>query len=191
MPVKKPAPELLVALKVLSGTRPEGRCCIILLTALTLCTTLAVASCGDGPEGGDRELVRVVRIVDGDTVELADGRIVRYLGVDTPEIAHNSTQEDDCYGQEATVYNSSMVLNKDIELEFDVEREDRYGRTLAWIWLVDNGGDRLLNEEIVFRGYAKVLIIPPNGMYEDVLREAEDSAKDRNAGLWGACTSSN
>ena len=75
-------------------------------------------------------------INDGDTVVLSDGRHVRYIGINAPEIAHDN-QKAEAFGYEAKQYNQSLVRSKKVRLEFDKEKYDRYGRLLAYIFLLD------------------------------------------------------
>jgi micrococcal nuclease len=84
---------------------------------------------GDGPtQPTDLETATVAHVVDGDTIELTDGRRVRYIGINTPE-------RDQPYYQEATEANRQLVDGKDVQLECDQETFDKYGRTLAYIWV--------------------------------------------------------
>jgi len=164
-----------------------------LLTAcLFLVLSLMIAGCdqeGAGDIGANGlEEVRVDYVVDGDTVKLSDGRTVRYIGVDTPEIAHGRG-DDDCYGPEASVFNRQLVEGQLVFLEYDENRLDRYGRTLAYVWIGSGSGRRMVSQELLFRGYGKVMMIQPNTLYETMLEEAEESARKRGAGLWGACQS--
>jgi micrococcal nuclease len=69
-----------------------------------------------------------------------------------------------------------------LEIEFDVERRDRYGRLLAYLYFPDG---RMLNEEIVRAGYASVMTIPPNGKYKDRFLKAYREARESRVGLWG------
>ncbi len=148
-------------------------------TAL-VAAALALAACG-GPED-DVETADVARVIDGDTVELADGRRVRYLMVDTPE----STTETECFGPEAKQFNTDLVAGKQIELRFDVERADDFGRLLAWVTV----GGVEINPEIVERGYGCVLHIPPNGdARAEEFEEIELRARTLGLGLWAACPS--
>ena len=156
-----------------------------------MCILLAVGmlfGCQDsGIAEPDLETAVVKRVVDGDTVELTDGRKIRYIGVDTPEISHSQGEEDDCFGQEARNFNEALVLGKTVELEYDLEPKDRYGRTLAYVWLVSGTSRRLVAEELIRKGYGKVLTIPPNDLYKERLEVAEEMARSDGAGLWSQC----
>jgi micrococcal nuclease len=138
----------------------------------------ALTACGDegrcGPASG-----RVVNVVDGDTVDLESGERIRYLGADTPEV-HGQV---DCFGPEAQVFNTDLVLDREVTLEYDTECTDRYGRLLAYVSVEG----RMVNRLLVERGYARVLIIEPNHKYADELNALEDQARAAKAGLWGTC----
>ena len=123
----------------------------------------------------------VGRVIDGDTVELTDGRRVRYLMIDTPE----STTETECYGPEAKQFNVDLVDGKMISMTFDVVREDQFGRLLAYVTV--DGTE--INPVIVERGYGCVLHIAPNGDARvDEFNELELRARTLGRGLWAACT---
>lgn len=100
----------------------------------------------------------VTRVVDGDTAEVEfEGREldVRFIGIDTPETVAPG-EPVQCYGPEASAYTTQRLEDIMVLLEFDVERLDRYGRTLAYVWL----GDELFNETLVREGYALVTTFP-------------------------------
>jgi micrococcal nuclease len=146
---------------------------------LVLVVLVVLAGCGGsdrcGPSSGT-----VARVIDGDTIELASGERVRYLLVDTPE----STTEVECFGPEAKAYNIELVLGREVELAYDAECEDRYGRLLAYVSL----GEREINALLVERGYGCVLYIPPSGGDRAAEFAAlEDLAQAAGRGLWGAC----
>lgn len=146
---------------------------------LAAAALLVAAGCGGSPCGASE--AKVTRIVDGDTIELDDGRKVRYLLVDTPETTGGST---DCYGQNAKTFNTDLVLNKTVELTYDVQCQDRYGRTLAYVFVDGQEVNRLM----IQRGYACVLHISPDG--DDRLAEFQAlqlEAMRAKAGLWGSC----
>ncbi len=157
------------------------------MTLALTCALLLASGCQETGDTHDLESAWVTSVVDGDTIRLEDGRTVRYIGVDTPEIAHNSTQEDECYGPEATDFNAQMVEGKEVFLEYDEELTDHYGRTLAYIWLGTGAARRMVNQELLFRGFGDLLIIEPNSRYEEEMAQAVASAKQRGAGLWAAC----
>jgi micrococcal nuclease len=152
----------------------------------------AAAGCAGGGDGSSCGHTRatVATVYDGDTITLATGEKVRYLMVNAPEISGGAGGGADCYGIEATTYNRELVEGKEIELAYDVECEDMYGRLLAYVSLPGTGGGspREINSLIVQRGYACVLRIPPNGADRadefDAL-EAQAQADDR--GMWSAC----
>jgi micrococcal nuclease len=118
---------------------------------------------------------RVIRVVDGDTVELEGNIKVRYLGVDTPELS-----DQELFSEEARDYNRSLVEGKDVTLEYDQECRDRFSRLLCFVCI----GSTVVNEELLRRGLAKTLIIPPNTSRADELRAIEAEAKERRVGLW-------
>lgn len=122
----------------------------------------------------------MTRVIDGDTVELESGELIRYLLVDSPE----STSQIDCFGPEAAEFNTSVVENQSIELTYDQECTDRFGRLLAYVTVAG----RDINTLLVERGYACVLQIPPNGESRvDALLDVEALARARKVGMWGAC----
>lgn len=119
------------------------------------------------------ETVTVAQIFDGDTIELSDGRRVRYIGLNTPERGQP-------FYAEATELNRQLLADQTVQLEFDVEGEDQYGRTLAYVW----AGEVLINLEQIRRGYANVLFVPPNGRYATEFRRAEEAARANKLGIW-------
>jgi micrococcal nuclease len=141
----------------------------------------------EGPEPGppSRVPARVTRVVDGDTFEaLLRGDIldVRMIGIDTPETVH-PTLPVECFGPEASAFTERRLAGERIGLEFDVERIDEFGRTLAYVWV----GRRLFNEDIVRQGYATVTTFPPNVAHVERFVEAERKARRDGLGLWSAC----
>jgi len=146
---------------------------LLLLLALLLVAGSASAAPIDGI---------VVRVVDGDTidVQLAD-RVekVRYIGVNTPEI-HHPIKGEEPGGREAAVVNRRRVAGRHVRPELDVRTRDRYGRLLAYVWL----GDTMVNAELVRRGYAQVMTVPPNVRYQDLFLKLQREARDAGRGLW-------
>lgn len=137
---------------------------------------------GDGD--GDGSNATVARVVDGDTVVLSGGERVRYIGVDTPESVEPGTPVQ-CYAKAASHENSRLVAGEHVRLRYDAERHDRYGRTLAYVYRVRDG--LFVNAELVRRGYARTLTIPPNVAHADDLRRLAGTARRAGRGLWSAC----
>lgn len=135
--------------------------------------------------GIQTEKVKVKRVVDGDTIELQNGRKVRYIGVNTPETVHPNKKVE-CFGKEASNINKKLVGGKTVELEKDVSDVDKYGRMLRYVYV--NG--TFVNEYLVREGYASVSTFPPDVKYKDLFLEAEREARDADKGLWGFCNES-
>lgn len=123
---------------------------------------------------------KVARVIDGDTIKLDTGEVVRYIGMDAPETV-DPKRPVGCYGKEASAKNKELVEGKEIQLEKDVSETDKYGRLLRYIWLEDT----LINEYLVRQGYAHIDTYPPDVKYQAKFLEAEKLARNENKGLWG------
>lgn len=145
---------------------------------------LGVAALAQAPRGvsqqGQLEAV-VQRVMDGDTVEMAGGEKVRYIGLDTPEL-HHPRKPVQWYGREAKEFNRQMVEGKKVRLELDVDRRDKYKRLLAYVFLEDG---TFVNAELLRKGYARLLTFPPNVKYVDLFVKMQKEARDARRGLWG------
>lgn len=123
------------------------------------------------------------RVVDGDTIIVEiDGKHekIRLIGVDTPETVHPSKPVE-YYGKEASEFTKSMVEGKQVRLEYDWQKRDKYGRLLAYVFLTDG---TFINAEIVKQGYGHAYTRFPF-KYLDEFRQYEREAKGKNRGLWG------
>jgi micrococcal nuclease len=120
------------------------------------------------------EQALVVRVIDGDTIELADGTRVRYLGIDTPE-------SGEYYASEATAKNKELVEGKIVELQRGERDCDEYGRLLRYVY-VDGV---FVNAELIAQGYAWAYIFNSDERYSQILVQLEQYAKMRERGLWG------
>jgi micrococcal nuclease len=145
----------------------------ILIAALLFMTVGCDLTKPTQEASSDKNSGRVSHVVDGDTIELADGRKVRYLGINTPERGQP-------FYEEAKDFNASLVDGKEVRLEFDVDTIDIYGRTLAHVFV----GSTHVNLELIRQGYANVYTVPPNVKYNDDLLAAERIARERQRGLW-------
>jgi micrococcal nuclease len=129
---------------------------------------------------------RVVWVVDGDTIHVRLGRRlerVRYIGVNAPEIPH-PTKGFAHGGRKARGVNRRLVGGRTVRLELDVQRRDDYGRLLAYVWTAVNGEKLMANAEMVRRGYAQVMTIPPNVKYWRRFVRLEREARMARRGLW-------
>jgi micrococcal nuclease len=172
------------------GTRARRRGRRLLLVVLLVVVALAVrARLDDGGGGGGATDGRaaVVRVVDGDTVEVEVGgreETVRLIGIDTPETVDPRSPVE-CFGEEASDRTKALLPEgTEVRLVADVEARDRYDRLLAYVYRDDG---TFVNLALVEDGYASVLTYPPNVAHVDELTTAAARARDEGRGLWAAC----
>ncbi len=122
----------------------------------------------------------VTRVVDGDTVVLETVGTVRLIGVDTPETVDPRKPVQD-FGIEASDFLKSFLASQTVRLEFDLQRTDKYGRTLAYLYLRDG---TFVNREIVAQGCGHAYLNYPF-KYMEEFRQAEHSAREAELGVWG------
>jgi micrococcal nuclease len=125
--------------------------------------------------------VSVTEVIDGDTIVIEGGERVRYIGINTPETKH-PTKGVEPFGHEASEANRRLAEGKKVRLEFDVQERDRYGRLLAYVYLLDG---TFVNLELVRQGYAQVATYPPNVKHQEEFLEAQGEARAAGRGLWG------
>lgn len=140
----------------------------------------------------EKSLVRVARVVDGDTIELETGERVRYIGIDTPETKHPK-KEVECFGREAGEKNKELVEGKYVRLEIDVSEKDRYGRLLRYVYTpnfdISSGEETetFINLELVKLGFAYAVTFPPDVKYQGEFLAAQKYARENKSGLWKEC----
>lgn len=128
-----------------------------------------------------RELRTCVRVVDGDTIVLEGGERVRLIGVDTPEL-HHPAKPVQYFAHEAKVRTVALAQGRRVGLEYDHQRHDRYGRTLAYVFLPDG---TLLNLRLIEEGYGFAYTkYPFRPDYMARFRSAERVARTQSRGLW-------
>lgn len=135
----------------------------------------------------------VTRVIDGDTIQLHNRERVRLIGIDTPEVHQSHKLDRDsrrtgrdhktiiAMGRQASRFTKNLVEGKRVRLEYDVERRDRYGRLLAYVYLSDG---RMLNAEIVKAGYGQIYTVPPNVKHADMFLKLQREARENQRGLW-------
>ena len=135
----------------------------------------------------------VSRVVDGDTLKLSTGERVRLIGIDTPEVHESAKLDRDvqrsgrdretiiALGQKSSAFTRNLCEGKTVRLVFDVEKRDRYGRLLAYVYLEDG---TFVNAKIVEEGYGTVMTVPPNVKYTTLFTELQQKAREEGRGLW-------
>lgn len=135
---------------------------------------------------------RVLRVSDGDTVVLSNighgerdastgGRKARLIGIDTPEVFG----EAECFGRQASAFVTRELDGRDVLVDFDVDKIDRYGRALVYIWKQDG---TFFNGRLAAEGYALQATFVPNVRYVELFTRLVRSAREEDRGLWNACT---
>ena len=138
----------------------------------------------------------VVYVVDGDTVHVRiENRVekVRYLGINAPEIphphrgappprphAHGAFPRTAAAGDAAKRINLDLAGGQHVRLELDRQHRDEHGRLLAYVW----AGEMMLNAEMLKRGYAEVMSIPPDLRYRALFTRLQNEARQAGRGLW-------
>jgi micrococcal nuclease len=141
-----------------------------LAAILSLLIALPLSSCQREPPGG---FARVIAVRDGDTIELDDGRVVRYIGINTPERGEPGADS-------ATALNVRLVMGQQVRLEFGHELTDRYGRTLAFVYV----GERMVNRELVRAGWAPCYFFEQNLQHApELVRDLQEAMRAKR-GLW-------
>jgi micrococcal nuclease len=126
------------------------------------------------------EWVKAKWVADGDTIVLVNGDLIRYIGIDAPEIDHK-TNIAEPYGDDARKFNRRLVLNKKLRLEFDQQQKDRFGRQLAYVFL-ENG--IFVNQALLENGYAFYYFHKTNQKYHDLLIQKQQEAMAAKRGIW-------
>jgi len=158
-----------------------------LLIALVVAAAFAAFGGGKLVGAARTDGATVQRVVDGDTIVVrVNGRTerVRYIGMDTPESVKPGTPVQ-CYAKAASAENRKLVQGQRVKLVSDAEARDRYGRLLAYVYRERDG--LFVNAELVKRGYAKPLTIPPNVAHAADFRRLAAGARRAGRGLWSRC----
>ena len=128
----------------------------------------------------ESEWMQVKWVADGDTIILNDGRHVRYIGIDTPEIDHQK-QHSEPMAEFARSTNQQLVQGWRLRMVYDEEPTDRYGRTLAYVYRSDG---LFVNAELIKRGCAHVLYQWPNTSKAQLLLSYQHEAMKTGLGIW-------
>ncbi|MFN3999668.1 thermonuclease family protein [Algoriphagus sp.] len=130
-------------------------------------------------------LLEISKFVDGDTFwvlnERGQNEKIRLIGINTPEVRRTGRKEVEYFGQEASDFVKKTLTGKKVRLEYDVQRYDRYKRTLAYVYLDDG---TFLNALLVKEGYATAATFPPNVKYSEYFVKLEREARTLKKGMW-------
>ncbi len=121
----------------------------------------------------------VRKVISGDLVQLETGEMVKYIGVDTPEL-NLKEGGSEFFARQAARYNQKLVMLKKVRLEFDRAKKDDKGNILAYVYVKNV----FVNAELVKLGYAKARVTPPNDKYKSLFLDAERQARQNERGLW-------
>jgi len=124
--------------------------------------------------------VTVGKVYDGDTFQTQRGEKVRLLGINTPEIQHRDSIGQ-IGGNDAKQGLKRLILGKQLRLRFDKEKKDRYGRTLAQVWMADG---LWVNAWLLEHGHAHVYTFEPNTRWTKELLNYERIARQQAIGIW-------
>lgn len=148
----------------------------------------------DPEEKASLHKVSLIRVVDGDTLVVSDKKNgeykVRLIGIDTPESVHADESKNNVFGDMASEHVKELLKNTEVlYLEYDKEKEDKYGRTLSYVWGIkdadtENMEKNMLNAAILYDGYAVSKRYKPNVKYANYFDDVTAEAKKEERGLW-------
>ena len=161
-------------------------CLLLLIANFLSCHPDQSSTSQKGTNKKSERIFRTIyRVIDGDTFWLKDknGYIekVRLIWIDAPESRRSKHKDIQRFGKESKDFLVKFLKNKKVALEYDVQKADQYGRTLAYVYLEDG---TFLNNYLIRNGYAKVVTFPPNVKYHKRLLESERYARKNKLGMW-------
>lgn len=153
--------------------------CILAFSASRKSHTDAVADNG----------YKVVSVSDGDTFKIRyQGELipVRMIGIDTPESCHATDPDrNTVWGKKASRYTKKKLAGKTVYLSFDKEKYDRYGRLLAYVYIKNSKGRKVMyNKTLVKKGYARAVCYEPNHKFKNSFNRLQKQAANKKKGFW-------
>ena len=156
--------------------------CLLLSRSALASSACALETTEQTHKTHQTNLVRVQRVVDGDTIWLTDGRKVRIIGIDTPELGHQKAPDEPLARKASTALRDLLEqAGNQVILRADIEAKDRYQRDLAHVYLSDGTN---LSAWQLQAGHASVMLIPPNTRNLDCYLDIEQLARQQRAGIW-------
>ncbi len=176
------------------GMKRQTNLCSVVIIAIA---ALLITSCGDigfiksyaSARRNGTAGYKVISVADGDTFRIRYGRkavSVRLIGVDTPESCHAvDSRRNTAWGRKASRYTKKQLYGKTVYLSFDKVRYDKYGRLLAYVYLKNAHGKKVMyNRTLVGKGYARAACYEPNHKFRKVFEKLEKQAKKKKKGFW-------
>jgi len=134
--------------------------------------------------------IRVSKVIDGDTIILENGKHLRLIGIDTPEVKKYVSGKFEYSPQpfslEAKEFVNNLIGGKRIRVEFDIDRKDKYNRLLGYCFFNNGGKSIFVNEQLLKEGLAVLYTYPPNIKYVDKFISAQKYARLSKKGIWGS-----
>lgn len=168
------------------------RVCLATVTAVLaslVSTGIAAADSPPPTPPAETESAFVLDVIDGDTIRVdRDGggfERVRYIGIDSPEIAHQPGETDEPWGPQATEANEELVRDRFVLLERDVSDRDRYDRLLRYVWVETSAGWVMVNGRLVADGLAVSRAYEPDTRHQAWLEQLEAEAWAAGRGVHG------
>ena len=126
----------------------------------------------------------VIRAIDGDTLLISmygTEVTIRLIGIDAPESVHPDVEKNTPEGEQAALWLKQYMAGKRVTLEYDQELNDRFGRTLAYVY-VDGF---MLEDVLLTTGLARTITMEPNTRYQHHFELLEKEAREGGSGFWG------
>ncbi|MBU7045352.1 MAG: thermonuclease family protein [Theionarchaea archaeon] len=141
----------------------------------TATTTEDTISSTEGTISWAEDAILCTIIIDGDTLRLGNGEMVRLIGIDAPELSQPG-------GEESREYLAQLIKGKGITLKKGLEDRDKYSRLLRFVYL----GNLCINEEMIRQGYAEARYLTSNDPIREYYIQLEIEAEITKTGLWSA-----
>lgn len=161
---------------------------IFIITAFIVLSYVNMGSSGSHTDAMTNAC-EVVSVADGDTFKIRYQKkliSVRMIGMDTPESCHaTNAGRNTAWGKKASRYTRKKLTGKTVYLSFDKEKYDRYGRLLAYVYIKNGKGRKVMyNKTLVKKGYARAVCYEPNHKYKKVFNKLQKQARNAQKGFW-------
>ena len=137
----------------------------------------------------DFSRIKITEVIDGDTLVLEGGIHLRLIGIDTPEVRRKAKTgfiyDPAPFSIEAKEFTKRLAEGKSARIEFDIEKKDKYNRTLGYCFVQEGNYEIFLNKELLNKGFAVLYTYPPNIKYVEEFVIAQRQARENKEGLWG------